>query len=153
MNIQERINYFSGNMSLNFFIKNYVKMELLDKEINRVVKKELKGERRLSFTSQDLRTYTIALEKVHKILNKKISFVEFTKKIERHKRVDTKVMNDETKNLAQYIYAARQAQMLVSLTNYWATIVYMLELEHQQREQESDEIFNLEILSGLLEIF
>ena len=153
MNTQEKLKYFTEKMSLNFFIKNYVKMELLDKEINRVVKKELKGERRLSFTSQDLRIYTIALEKVHKILNKKISFVEFTKKIEHHKRVDTKVMNDETKNLAQYILAARQAQMLVSLTNYWATIVYMLELEHQQRKQESDEIFNLEILSGLLEIF
>lgn len=153
MKIKELINYYSGNMSLIFFIKNYIKIELLSNEIKRVVKKELKGERRLNFSSQDLRTFVLALEKVHKELNKKISFTEFTKKIERHKKVDTKVLNNETKDLAQYIYAARYSQMLVSLFNYWATITFLLETQHQQEKEASDEIFNHEILSGLLEIF
>ena len=153
MKIKELINHYSGNMSLNFFIKNYIKIELLSNEIKRVVKKELKGERRLNFSSQDLRTFVLTLEKVHKELNKKISFTEFTKKIERHKKVDTKVLNNETKDLAQYINAARYSQMFISLFNYWATITFLLETQHQQEKEASDEIFNHEILSGLLEIF
>ena len=153
MKTKESINYYSSQMCLNFFIKNYIKIELLSNEIKRVVKKELKGERRLNFSSQDLRTFVLALEKVHKELNKKISFTEFTKKIERHKKVDTKVLNNETKDLAQYINAARYSQMFISLFNYWATITFLLETQHQQEKEKSDEIFNHEILSGLLEIF
>ncbi len=153
MKIKESIKYHSDNMSLNFFIKNYIKIELLSNEIKRIIKKELKGERRLNFTSQDLRTFVIALNKVHKELNKRISFTDFAKKIEKHKKVDTKVLNSETKDLAQYINAARYSQMLISLFNYWAVITYLLELEHQQEKEKSDEIFNHEILAGLLEIF
>ena len=83
MNTQEKLNYFTSNMSLPFFLKNYVKLELLDKDIRRYIKRELKGEKNLQFTSQDLRSYVLALEKVHKVLNKKISFTEFNKHLEK----------------------------------------------------------------------
>ena len=65
MNVQERIKYFTENMNLNFFIKSTVKLEMLDNELAKFTKRELKGERCFNYTSQDLRTYILALEKVH----------------------------------------------------------------------------------------
>lgn len=154
MNIQERINYFTDNMNLNFFIKNSVKLELLDKDIRRYIKKELKGEKIVQFTSQDLRTYVLALEKVHKALNKKVSFYEFDKYLEKkYTKIDSKILTQETHNLAQYINGARICQMLLSTNNYWAAILRMIEMQYHQEKEASDEIFNHEILSGLLEIF
>ena len=154
MNIQERINYFTDNMNLTFFIKNSVKLELLDKDVRRYIKKELKGEKIVQFTSQDLRSYVVALEKVHKALNKKISFHEFDKMLEKkYKRVDSKILTQETHNLAQYINGARICQMLLSVNNYWAAILRMIEMQYQQEKEASDEVFNHEILSGLLEMF
>ena len=83
MNIQERIKYYTDNMSLSFFIKSTAKLEILEKDVRRLIKKELKGEKVVQFTSQDLRSLVIALEKVHKLLNKKISFYEFDKLLEK----------------------------------------------------------------------
>ena len=154
MNTQEKLNYFTSNMSLPFFLKNYVKLELLDKDIRRYIKRELKGEKNLQFTSQDLRSYVLALEKVHKVLNKKISFTEFNKHLEkRYNKVDSKILREETKNLSQYINGARICQMLLSVNNYWASVVRMVECQYEQEKEASDEVFNHEILSALLEVY
>lgn len=154
MNIQERINYFTDNMNLNFFIKNTARLELLEKEVRRLIKKEHKGEKVVSFTSQDIRSHVVALEKVHKQLNKKVSFYEFDKMLEKkYTSIDSKVLLQETHNLAQYINGARICQMLLSTNNYWAAILKMIEMQYQQEKEASDEVFNHEILSGLLEIF
>lgn len=154
MNIQERIKYFTEKMSLPFFIKSTVKLEMLDNELAKFTKRELKGERCFNYTSQDLRTYILALEKVHKALNKKISFYEFDKYLQKkYTKLDGKTLTLETHKLAQYISGARICQMLLSRGHYWATITKMIEMQHQQEKEASDEIFNHEILSGLLEIF
>ena len=154
MNIQERIKYFTDNMSLPFFIKSAVKLELLEKDVRRYIKKEVKGEKVVQFTSQDLRSYVMTLEKTHKALNKKISFYEFDKYLEgKYKKLDAKILTQETHNLAQYINGARICQMLLSTNNYWAAILKMIEMQYQQEKEASDEVFNHEILSGLLEIF
>lgn len=154
MNIQERINYFTEHMDLNFFIKNSVKLELLDKDVRRYIKKELKGDRIAQFTSQDLRSYVLALEKVHKALNKKISFYEFDKYLnKKYTKLDGKALTLETRNLGQYINGARICQMLLSTNNYWAAILRMIEMQYQQEKEASDEIFNHEILAGLLEVY
>jgi hypothetical protein len=154
MNIQERIKYFTENMNLNFFIKSTVKLEILDNELAKFTKRELKGERCFKYTSQDLRSYILALEKVHKALNKKISFYEFDKYLEKkYAKLDGKTLTLETHKLAQYINGARICQMLLSRGNYWATITKMIEMQYQQEKEASDEVFNHEILSGLLEIF
>ena len=136
MNTQEKLNYFTSNMSLPFFLKNYVKLELLDKDIRRYIKRELKGEKNLQFTSQDLRSYVLSLEKVHKVLNKKISFTEFNKHLEkRYNKVDSKILREETKNLSQYINGARICQMLLSVNNYWASVVRMVECQYEQEKE------------------
>lgn len=59
----------------------------------------------------------------------------------------------EIHNLAQYINGARICQMLLSVNNYWAAILKMIEMQYQQEKEASDEVFNHEILSGLLEMF
>lgn len=154
MNIQEKINYYSKEMSLNFFIKNYVNFEKLDEQLKKLTKRELKGERIIQFNSQDLRTYVLALEKAHKALNKKISYFEFSKYLEnKYKLLDGKTLALETHKLGEYIRAASICQMLLSRANYWATITRMIEMQYEQEKEKSDEIFNHEILSGLLEIF
>lgn len=154
MNTQEKINYFTQKMSLDFFIKSSAKLELLDKDVRRCIKKELKGEKIVNFTSQDLRSYVLSLEKVHKALNKKVSFYEFDKMLEKkYTSIDSKVLRKETHNLAQYINGARICQMLLSTNNYWAAMLRMIEMQYQQEKEASDEVFNHEILSGLLEIF
>lgn len=154
MNTKEKLNYFTSKMSLPFFMKNCVKLELLDKDINRYIKRELKGEKNLQFSSQDLRSYVLALEKVHKALNKKISFTEFNKHLEkRYTKVDSKILREETKLLGQYIASARICQMLLSTNNYWASVVRMVECQYEQEKENSDEIFNHEILSALLEVY
>jgi hypothetical protein len=141
-------------MNLNFFIKNTARLELLEKEVRRLIKKELKGEKVVSFTSQDIRSHVVALEKVHNQLNKKVSFYEFDKMLEKkYTNIDSKVLLQETHNLAQYINGARICQMLLSVNNYWAAILKMIEMQYQQEKEASDEVFNHEILSGLLEIF
>ena len=154
MNTQEKLKYFTEKMSLSFFIKSTVKLELLDQELAKYTKKELKGERCFNYTSQEVRAYILALEKVHKALNKKISFYEFDKYLEKkYTKLDGKTLTMETRKLAEYISGARICQMLLSRGHYWATITKMIEMQYQQEKEASDEIFNHEILSGLLEIF
>jgi hypothetical protein len=153
MGIQEEINYYSNNMSLNFFIKNDIKILMLEDRIKRHYKRALKEEGDIYFTSQDLRSFVIALEKIHKYLNKKIGFRDFTTRLGNYKKVDGNIINEETKNLAKYIALALSCQRLLSLFNYHATLVYLIELKKEQEKEKSDEIFNHEILAGLLEIF
>ena len=43
--------------------------------------------------------------------------------------------------------------MLLSTNNYWAAILRMIEMQYQQEKEASDEIFNHEILAGLLEVY
>ena len=154
MNTQEKLKYFTEKMSLPFFIKSTVKLEMLDNELAKYTKKELKGERCFNYTSQEVRAYILSLEKVHKAINKKISFYEFDKYLEKkYTKLDGKTLTMETRKLAEYISGARICQMLLSRGHYWATITKMIEMQYQQEKEASDEIFNHEILSGLLEIF
>lgn len=98
MNTQEKLKYFTEKTSLPFFIKSTVKLEQLDNELARFTKKELKGERCLNYSSQDVRSYVVSLEKVHKQLNKKVSFYEFYKYLQnKYDKLDGKTLAMETR--------------------------------------------------------
>lgn len=154
MNTQEKLKYFTEKMSLPFFIKSTVKLEQLDNELAKYTKRELKGERCFNYTSQEVRSYILALEKVHKAINKKISFYGFEKYLEgKYTKMDGKTLHLETHKLAQYISGARVCQMLLSRGHYWATITKMIEMQYQQEKDESDDIFNHAILCGLMEAY
>ena len=129
MNTQEKLKYFTEKMSLPFFIKSTVKLEMLDNELAKFTKRELKGERCFNYTSQEVRAYILALEKVHKAINKKISFYEFDKYLQnKYTKLDGKTLTLETHKLAQYISGARICQMLLSRGHYWATITKLVEI-------------------------
>ena len=154
MNTQEKLKYFTEKMSLPFFIKSTVKLEQLDNELAKYTKRELKGERCFNYTSQEVRAYILSLEKVHKALNKKISFYEFDKYLgKKYTKLDGKTLTLETHKLAQYISGARICQMLLSRGHYWATITKMIEMQYQQEKEKSDDIFNDAILCGLMEAY
>ncbi|MGN1153817.1 MAG: hypothetical protein ACI4S3_07290 [Candidatus Gastranaerophilaceae bacterium] len=151
MNIQERIRYFSEKMNLNFIVKNYIKLSELEKEIRRNLKKELNGKGKVLFTSQDLRILCISLDKVHKALNKKVSFVEFQKRFNKYDKVRNSALIEETKQLAQYLLAVREVQKLLNLFNYYAVNLYLQELQKEQIKQADDDLFNDMVLMGIIE--
>jgi hypothetical protein len=153
MNIQERINYYAEKLSIPFFIKSTVKLEKLDDEIKRYIKRDPDEKSELQFTSQDLRKYVIGLEKVHKAFNKRLNFVEIQKRLEKYDIITNEIYEKEIVSDKEYMNALNLCQSLLIRTNYWATTVYLIERKHECVKKESDEIFNHEILSGLLEIF
>lgn len=152
MNIQERINYYAENLSIPFFIKSYIKLEKLDDEIKRNIKRDPDWKSKLQFTSQDLRRYVIALERVHKAFNKRLSFVEFNKRLQKYDKIDNKVLQDEVISDSEYMRALSYCQAFLSRANYWATITYLIEKKHEYIKEQSDKTFNDEILGGILEI-
>ena len=153
MNIQEKINYFTENMSIKFAEINLIKMMQTVKEFKRYVTRELKGERNIQFTSSDLRRLAIELNKLLKRLHRDIEFDRFRDKIEKHDILNNQIWIQECQNIQKKLNLAVNIQPLVLEVNYYAVVVDILERKAKQRKEESDEIFNHEILSGLLEIF
>jgi hypothetical protein len=153
MNIKEKLNYYTEKLNIPFFIKSFIKLELLDNELRRYIKKDPDYKSNLIFTSQDLRSYIIALEKVHKALNKRLSFLEFEKRLKKYKEVTNENFCAEIISDKEYIIALNYCQSLLIRANYWAVTTYLIERKHECNKERSDEIFNHEILSGLLEIF
>ena len=66
MNISEKINYYAENMSLKFVRINIIKMCQTFKQIKRYITREIKGDRNLQFTSDDMRKWAISMNKLFK---------------------------------------------------------------------------------------
>jgi hypothetical protein len=153
MGIQEKINYFTKNMNSRFAEINLIKMIQTIKDMKRYVTKEMKGERNLQFTSQDLRSFAIALTNELKKLQRNIEFDRFNKQLQKNKILTTELWVDECKKFQKKLNLAMDLQPLVLEVNYYAVVVDILEQMIEKEKQEGDEIFNHEILAGLLEIF
>lgn len=164
MNIQERINYFSQNMNLKFCKNQIGKIKILRIEVGRYLDKEIKSKSKmpLQFTSQDLRSLTIQLEKMHKLANKQISFTEgekrLVKRIEKLKdainketdpikkdKLRKKAYSDETNYLAEFMALARDLQMLISCFNYYALDTLLLEKIAEKNKEDDDKILRDEL--------
>lgn len=153
MGIQEKINYFTKNMNSRFAEINLIKMIQTIKDMKRYVTKEMKGERNLQFTSQDLRSFAIALTNELKKLQRNIEFDRFNKQLQKNKILTAELWIDECKKFQKKLNLAMDLQPLVLEVNYYAVVVDILEQMIEKEKQEGDEIFNHEILAGLLEIF
>ena len=151
MNISEKLKYYTENLNINFALKNIGKLLLLADEICRFIKKAIRGDRHLSFSSQELRLFVMAVEKVHKAVNKKCSFVEIRKRLEKHGKIARKELIEETHNTGKYISLARDLQRVLSICNYNATMSLLLEIEREQKKTEADDIFNDLVLMGIIE--
>lgn len=153
MNIQEKINYFAQNMNMRFAEINLIKMMQMMKDLKRYVNREIRGDRNLIFSSQDLRRLAIELNKLLKRLHRDIEFDKFRDKLEARKVLDSKAWIEECQAIQKKLNLAVNIQPIVLEANYYAVVVDILERMAEKEKQESDEIFNHEILAGLLEIF
>ena len=153
MNIQEKINYFTENMSMRFAEINLIKMIQTMKDLKRYVSREIQGDRNLIFSSQDLRFFAIELNKLLKRLHRDIEFDRFRNKLESRKVLDSKAWIEECQAIQKKLNLAVNLQPIVLEVNYYAVVVDMLERMAQQEKEKSDEIFTNEIMNGLLEIF
>ena len=164
MQISEKIEYFTNNMTLKFALANIGKIEILRNEIKRYLDREIKNKSKmpLQFTSQSIRSLTVQLEKMQKLSNKKISFREAEDRL--YKRVrklkpellattDEKkrgklrkqAYTDETNFLVQYMTLSRELQKMVSCFNYFALDTLLLERIARQEKEEDDKILREEL--------
>ena len=153
MNIQEKISYFTQNMSIKFAEVNLIKMIQMMKDLKRYVSREIQGNKNLLFSSQDLRSFAIELNKLLKRLHRDIEFDRFRTKLEARKVLDSKAWIEECQAIQKKLNLAVNLQPVVLEANYYAVVVDILERMAQQEKEASDEIFNHEILAGLLEVY
>ena len=117
------------------------------------VSREIQGNRNLIFSSQDLRSFAICLNKLLKKLHRDVEFDRFRTKLESRKVLTNSVWIEECQLIQKKLNLAVNLQPVVLEANYYAVVVDILERMAQQEKEASDEIFNHEILAGLLEVY
>lgn len=165
MSIKTEIENFNNGLnqtkekSIKFAIFNGLKMFNQLDNIRRYIKKEIKGEKNLEITSQELRTYCISIEKVLKEINKKSNFREMQKRIEKEleKNKKTEVINydmvtKESNETIKYIRIAQLLQGCFSWINHYAWIIYLIECEHKYKKYKSDKCLEEAINETLNEL-
>ena len=143
--LQEKIREYANNMNVKFALKKYIKLNQLEDEIKRNVKKELSGSNSIQFTSQDLRYFVIQLEKTHKAVNKILNFSQFQKRFEKYNEISGKELLEQTYTICEYIACAKELQRIYSTVNYHAMLLLLIETQKEQKKKENDEIFTNEI--------
>ena len=151
MNISEKINYYADNMSFKFAIVNYIKMTQTLKEVKRYVTKEIKGEKRLNVSSQDMRRWAMSLNKLIKKLQRDGEFDKFKNSLEKHVKITNDVFIKECKEMQKKLNLAMDLQPLTLEVNYYATIIWVIEEKYRTLKEQDDELFNDVVLSGLME--
>lgn len=129
---------------LRYIRWNYIKIAQLIVDIKKHIKNKT-----ARMTSQDLRDITILIEKYHKEINKKLSFREIFKKIERHKVVTDEILKEEFKTYAEDFALAKKLQVIVGELNYYSNYLYLQELCIEHNKMEDDKIFNDEITNTI----
>ena len=140
-------------MNTKFAEVNLIKMMQMMKDLKRYVSREIQGNRNLIFSSQDLRSFAICLNKLLKKLHRDVEFDRFRTKLESRKVLTNSVWIEECQLIQKKLNLAVNLQPVVLEANYYAVIVDILERMAQQEKEASDEIFNHEILAGLLEVY
>jgi hypothetical protein len=146
MNISDRINYFADNLNLKFIKVNYIKLSKLEEEIRRYVKKSIKDNCLPDFTSQDLRILCIRINKLHKVVNKKIEFVSLDKRI---RELSKNCLSAELNDIVEYIKIAEYLQRVYSMLNFLEMNLNLLEAKINNEKLLADEKFNDEIIDTI----
>lgn len=146
MNIQEKINYYADNMNLRFVKANYIKLSKLEEEVRRYVKKAIKDNCLPDFTSQDLRVLCIRINKLHKVVNKKIEFVFLDKRL---RELSKNSLSAELNGIIEYIKIAEYLQRVYSLLNFLEMNLNLLEAKINNEKLLADEKFNDEIIDTI----
>ena len=146
MNIQEKINYYADNMNLRFVKANYIRLSILEQEVRRYVKKSIKNNCLPDFTSQDLRILCIRINKLHKVVNKKIEFVSLDKRL---RELSKNSLSAELNDIIEYIKIAEYMQRVYSLLNFLEMNLNLLEAKINNEKLLADEKFNDEIIDTI----
>ena len=153
MGYREELQQYAEKMSYKYALFHRGKMAKTLIGFKRYVSREINGERNLQITSQDLRSFAMAVTKELKALQKKVEFDKFKKEFEKHKKVDALVWIEECKKIQEKLNLAMDLQPIALEANYYAVVVEIIEILNQKQKEEDDEIFNHEVLAGLLELF
>lgn len=146
MNISDRINYFADNLNLKFIKVNYVKLSILEQDIRRYVKRAIKDNCLPDFTSQDLRLLCIRINKLHKVVNKKIEFVSLDKRL---RELSKNSLSAELNDIVEYIKIAEYLQRVYSMLNFLEMNLNLLEAKINNEKLLADEKFNDEIIDTI----
>lgn len=146
MNIQEKINYYADNMNLRFIKANYIKLSKVEEEIRRYVKKAIKDNCLPDFNSQDLRLLCIRINKLHKVVNKKIEFVSLDKRL---RELSKNSLSAELNGIIEYIKIAEYMQRVYSMLNFLEMNLNLLEAKINNEKLLADEKFNDEIIDTI----
>lgn len=162
-NINDKIKFFTENLSLKTALNRKGQLLELRKEIGNYLAKALDNKNnKLLFTSQELRGLTIKIEKIQKQANKKIDFqiienrlyerlkklkpeIEKEKNESKKDKIRKKAFSEETNYITQYMALARDMQMLLSCFNYYAVDVLLLERIAAQEKAKDDNILKEEL--------
>ena len=151
MNISEKINYYAENMSLKFATVNYIKMTQTLKELKRYVTREIKGDKNLVVSSQDMRRWAMSLNKLIKKIQRNGEFDKFKNSIEKHDKITNDVFIKECQEMQKKLNLAMDLQPLTLEVNYYATVIWVIEEKYRTLKEQDDDLFNDVILSGLME--
>ena len=153
MNISEKINYYADNMSFKFAIVNYIKMTQTLKELKRYVTREIKGDKNLIVSSQDMRRWAMSLNKLIKKLQRDGEFDKFKNSLEKHVKITNDVFIKECKEMQKKLNLAMDLQPLTLEVNYYSTIIWIIEEKYRTLKEQDDDLFNDAILTALVEAY
>lgn len=153
MNISEKINYYADNLSPKFVKINIVKMCKTFTEIKRYVRREIKGDKNLQFTSDDMRKWAIALNKVFKKMQRETEFDKLRDELFTGNFPSNDLVKEICVKKQEYNNLVLNFQPLVINVNYYASIVDLLERKWKEIKKEDDELFNDIVLSALVEVY
>lgn len=146
MNIKEKIYYFADNFSIDFLKTNYIKLDLLEQEIRRYIKRGIKENKLPEISSNDLRHFIINLTKVHKKTNQKIEFANFKKSIFDIKNLTNEAFDKRLNDYIELIIVAGYLQKIYSAVNFLEFNLSFLETKLKNQKEQSDLEFNQEAL-------
>lgn len=129
------------------------KLGILEKRIEKYLKKETYGFKNIQFDSQDLRILIIKLEKIHKAMNKSISFQEMEKRYAKRGFIDEVTMKEDGKFIGKRIAHTIILQEQIAKFNHHATVCFFIEMQYEKEKQEDDKILAQSIKEALDEIY
>lgn len=154
MGIKEEIKDCTEKItSINKYVYYMTKLGIIEKKIERYLKKESYGFKNIQFNSQDLRSLVIKLEKIHKAMNKSISFVEMEKKYAKRNYIDRETMKEDGKMIGKRIAHTIILQEQIAKFNHHATVCFFIEMQYDKEKQEDDKILAQSIKEALDEIY
>ena len=125
----------------------------MEKRIEKYLKRECFGFKNIQFNSQDLRSLVIKLEKIHKAMNKSISFIEMEKRYAKRGYIDEKTMKEDGKLIGKRIAHAIILQEQIAKFNHHATVCFFIEMQYKKEKEKDDAILAQNIKEALDEIY